>query len=439
GNPLFHVVRVRSLARCRPYANHAETEFFVALQNGMYGPPGYTTDTFLQYVATGRSGAYINLRPYEMTDLLKASYLMGNQEQFEQFACWTMQQGIDMLDANEWWDISGAASGVFSLTYAGLDYDPQGGPWAPQSSMWEVMEDLLQYQHPNGGFVWSSLLVPPFAENDQSMQETVYATMAMKALDPWYFADEIAAAENWIWSMQLANGGFMTYPGGDENIQVNGEALWGLLFEMDPFNDGDVDGNKIHTPQDAQWTFMIYLGSLTPSYRQYHAADCAGDGDVTPADALCIWESYLHLGCTCADEIVQPPECMKRSVVSKPVHGLPGGRLTADVTQSGNTATIAIRAESMTAEVDCFGFTVRVPETWTLSGKSFDRTVQAWQRFDAEQHGRAVQVGAWTLGDTLTDGPLVTLTFETGTGLAAQGIRIGNLLDDIGGFDVVVN
>lgn len=439
GTPFFMWFITDNIPIATQYAEHVETYYFQPLENGTYGPDDYSTESYLQEIALQRSGDFINLRTFEMTDLLKASYLMGTPDQFNQMACWDMQDAIDMLDETKYYDISGAACGVFSLTFAGLDYDPQAGPWVSQSSMFEVMVELLQYQHPDGGFVWSSQLTPPYADIDQNMQDTVYATMAMKALDPWYFADEIAAAEAWILSMQLPNGGFQPYLGASEYIQVDGEALWGLMFQPEPWNDGDVDNNHMHTPQDAQQAFMIYLGSLIPGYHQFNSADCSADGTVTPGDAQCIFESALGMACTCEDPIIQPPQCTKHTVKAEPVQVLQSGRMIADIQRNENTATVAIRADAITADVDCLGFTVRIPESWTLTQKTFSGGLETWHRCGAEQHGTSVKVGAWTLGETLTDGSRITLTFDTGTGMTTQTVGITNLLDDIAGFDVVVN
>ena len=66
---------------------------------------------------------------------------------------------------------------------------------------------------------------------------------------------------------------------------------------------GDVDNNGNLTPLDALMAFQIYLGLITPSYPEICAANCNGEGDVTPSDAYCIFTHYLSGGCDCQDEI----------------------------------------------------------------------------------------------------------------------------------------
>ncbi|MBN1296371.1 terpene cyclase/mutase family protein [bacterium] len=445
GTPFFMGFISDVMPMATQYRTHVETAFFQALDMGTYSPSLYTTTEYLTYIENGRSGNYINLRSYELVDLLKASYQMGTPAQFDEMACWMMQTAIDMLDDSASvnlysTDIHGAACGVFSLSFANLDYDPQGGPWASQTSMWGVMEDLLQYQHPNGGFVWWTGLTPPFQEDDQSLQTTCYALMAMKALDPWYFSSQIAAAEAWIWSMQLQNGGFATYPGGTyENIQVDGEALWALLFRPDPWNDGDVDGNKMHTPQDSQWAFMIYLGSMAPTFHQYNSADCNANGTVTPADAQCIWKAYLGLGCACADPIILPPTCNETAAMVRPVQAEATGHLAAETMRYGASVTVTIRADQVGVDVDSLGFIIHVPPDWTMTGKEFGPVIRSWNRFGAEQNGRLITVGAWSLGNSLSsDDHVVTLTFTANSDPSVDAIQIANLMDDISGFSVSV-
>jgi len=427
------------------YREHAQVEYFAALDNGTYGPAPYTTTTYLQAIATARSGIYINLRPYEMSDMLRSSYLIGaSLAQFDEIACWAMQDAIDQLDNDEWWSVLAPACGVFGLSMAGLDYDPQAGAWASTSSMMELMDALLAYQVPpamgeiTGGFVYSALLTPPLNPDDQSLQATAYALLAMKALDPWRYADEITAAENWIWDMQLPNGGFLTYTGGSENIQINGEALWALLFEADPIKDGDVDGNKIHTPQDSQQAFMIALQSMTPTWREFNSADCDGNGSITAEDALCIWKHFLALGCDCVDEIILPPTCSKKLTLSKPVHQISNGQLVATVKNNGETAMITIDTERTKIDIDSFGFYITVPNSWILTDRVFSKDIQVWNNFDAVQNNNTVVVGGWDLTSNISNSRIATLTFDVKPGLSNQGIRLSNLVDDIADFSVIV-
>lgn len=70
---------------------------------------------------------------------------------------------------------------------------------------------------------------------------------------------------------------------------------------------GDVNGDGNKTPGDAQKTFEIYLGKVTPTDCQKAAADVNCDGSTTPGDAQKIFEDYLGRRTlpTCCAEVAQ--------------------------------------------------------------------------------------------------------------------------------------
>ena len=67
-------------------------------------------------------------------------------------------------------------------------------------------------------------------------------------------------------------------------------------------NDGDVDGNGNITAQDAQQTFYIVLGLLTPTTEQECAADCNDNDSITAEDAQSIFLIVLYGG-QCTDSL----------------------------------------------------------------------------------------------------------------------------------------
>lgn len=67
-------------------------------------------------------------------------------------------------------------------------------------------------------------------------------------------------------------------------------------------NDGDVNIDAQLTAEDAQFAFMITLGTMAPSGEQWCAADCSGDGEVTSGDAQAIFIAALQQG-ECADPL----------------------------------------------------------------------------------------------------------------------------------------
>jgi len=65
---------------------------------------------------------------------------------------------------------------------------------------------------------------------------------------------------------------------------------------------GDVDSSGDITSGDAQMTFLIALGSISPTYDEFCAADCDGSDDVTSGDAQMIFLAALG-GTGCIDPI----------------------------------------------------------------------------------------------------------------------------------------
>jgi len=58
-------------------------------------------------------------------------------------------------------------------------------------------------------------------------------------------------------------------------------------------NDGDVNLDDTLTAGDAQLTFLIALGSMSPTFEEECAADCNGDGTVTAGDAQLVFLAAL--------------------------------------------------------------------------------------------------------------------------------------------------
>lgn len=65
-------------------------------------------------------------------------------------------------------------------------------------------------------------------------------------------------------------------------------------------NDGDVNQNSEITAEDAQLAFMIALGSYSPNWMEWCAADCNGDWEVTAGDAQAVFLAALGSG-ACVD------------------------------------------------------------------------------------------------------------------------------------------
>jgi hypothetical protein len=99
----------------------------------------------------------------------------------------------------------------------------------------QALADILAcYQNADGSWNWHSDL-SAFGgptESDKDTQVTAYAVLALLeadiALGTTQYADEVALGRSWLRTMQLPDGGFLSYPGGTQNNEVEGEALWAL-------------------------------------------------------------------------------------------------------------------------------------------------------------------------------------------------------------------
>nr|HPQ41382.1 dockerin type I repeat-containing protein [bacterium] len=68
-------------------------------------------------------------------------------------------------------------------------------------------------------------------------------------------------------------------------------------------NHGDVNFSGGLTSADAQMTFNIVLGAITPTTEEACAADCDGSGSITAGDSQEIFFAVLGMGAGCADPI----------------------------------------------------------------------------------------------------------------------------------------
>ena len=236
------------------YSAFASTGLFDELVAGTYGPNDYDTAGWITSIQNGRSGAYINLRPWEFHTLIRASRILGLPGQdalFEQ----GVLDGLNTLDNSDpddvYSDIIGLAGAVRGLAYARRYTFPAiVAPLHTGVNGIDNLEDLAAYlaslQNPNGSWYWHSNLAAPVT-GDEDVQTTAYALLALLEGDIITAASYQAATESardWVLSMQLPNGGFPEYPGGDENTEVEGEAVTAMAdFDAVLFVDGFEAGN----------------------------------------------------------------------------------------------------------------------------------------------------------------------------------------------------
>jgi hypothetical protein len=255
--PTFTPIFMFYLARASDnttFSTFVSTRLFDELVAGTYGPADLDTAGWIADIESGRTGAWVNLRPWEFHTLIRAARELGQPGQdalFEQ----GVLDGLDTLDNSDpstvYSDIIGLAGAVRGLAIARRTiFDPISAPNHPGVDGIFTLNGLAAYlaslQNPDGSWYWHSNLIAPTAD-DQDVQTTAYATLALLEADTLTATSHVAAAQNardWLVSMQLLNGGFPTAPGGEENTEVEGEALTAIAaFDSMLFVDGLEAGN----------------------------------------------------------------------------------------------------------------------------------------------------------------------------------------------------
>lgn len=236
------------------FSTHVAENLFDELAAGTYGPDDYDTAGWIANIQAGRSGAWINLRPWEFHNLIPTAQALGQPGQaalFEQ----AVLDGLATLDNSDattvFNDIIGIAGAVRGLAAAGRTSFPAiSAPLHPGVNGIDTLEGLAAYlaslQQADGSWYWHSNLAAP-TDTDKDVQTTAYSLLALLEADPLTAASyvgEVGMAQQWLLSMQLPNGGFPEYPGGDENTEVEGEALSAIAaFETTIFVDGFETGD----------------------------------------------------------------------------------------------------------------------------------------------------------------------------------------------------
>jgi hypothetical protein len=82
-------------------------------------------------------------------------------------------------------------------------------------------------------------------EGDETLQETVYALMALSEVDRPRYLTEIHRALIYLQTVQLVTGGWKNHTGTatSEDNQITGEALRGIAVAISVLGDFDKDGN----------------------------------------------------------------------------------------------------------------------------------------------------------------------------------------------------
>jgi|CXWL01.1.fsa_nt_gi hypothetical protein len=230
----YFLMRLSAASGDVQYSNYAATEFFDELTAATYGPSDLNTAGWIAAVQTGRSGTLINLRPWEFSTLISTATAIGNAGQDTAFRQGLLD-GLNTLDDTNYYDLLGLAGGVRGLALSGTTsfpaiVSPNFASINGITTLQGLADVLAGYQNANGSWYYASNIpgggVP--GSWDEDTQTSAYAVMALRDADPLVasnYATDVSDGRNWINSMQLVGGGFLSYPGGGENTEVEGEAL----------------------------------------------------------------------------------------------------------------------------------------------------------------------------------------------------------------------
>jgi hypothetical protein len=202
--------------------------FFSELAAGTYTRQSVDYDTagFISLIESNRSGSLINLRPWEFSTLAYAAQREGSLAQDIEFIT-SLTDGINTLDDAFNYDLLGLSGGVFGLGLTATEFDPSAGSFASASSTSDLADILAGFQNGNGAWSWDDSLKDVAGEEDS--QTTAYAMLALMSVNTsGQYDSEIDAGRDYLFGTQLGSGGFPSYPGGTENIEVEGEVVWAL-------------------------------------------------------------------------------------------------------------------------------------------------------------------------------------------------------------------
>ena len=211
-------------------------------------------------------------------------------------------------------------------------------------------------------------------------------------------------------------------------------------------NCGDVNGDLIISPADAQKAFDLYLGKIpNPTLCELENADvnCNGtatEPKITPADAQMIFNKFLKKG-----ELSGNCSGATRAAMNLLTTGLKqAGFCQVSIGNfsfaSGENISVPVLVDA-SSEIDSFGFEVLFPSD-ALEFIGVEKT--DWTRDFDQIEGRdidkrVVRVGGYTTRSGAPPGPaaLVTLVFRvTGISRLAGSLSIVNCCDDLAGAQV---
>ena len=222
------------------YSDFAETEFFDALDAATYGcDSDWSTADWIAVVVAFRQGTWVNLLPWEFHNIIPTAAAIGNAGQDDLFTD-ALFAGLNTMNNTSpgtvYSDLIGLSGGVRGLAFGGtMSFTAIISPLHDGidgiDTLCALAAKLITYQNGDGSWYWHSNLGSP-GEDDKDTQTTAYAVLALLAAQDagcGPYATEIADARAWIRTMQEMDGGFLSYPTGTHNTEVEGEALSALI------------------------------------------------------------------------------------------------------------------------------------------------------------------------------------------------------------------
>lgn len=222
------------------YYDFSETNFFAALEAGTYGENDIDTQGWIESVQTNRTGTWVNLRPWEFSNLVLVAqrHCRNIQSGSFELAIWSGLGTLDHTDPdNVYSDIIGVAGGLLGLARINrMTFPAINAPLHSGVNGIDNLTNLANYlqtlQNLDGSFYWHSNLSNP-TDDDKDTQTTAYAIIALikanERVQGQPYTQAILLGKQWLESMQTNNGGFASFPGDTEhNTEVEGEALTAL-------------------------------------------------------------------------------------------------------------------------------------------------------------------------------------------------------------------
>ncbi len=211
------------------YSNYAQTWFWDKLATSSYGNSNLDAAGYGSGVVTNRTGqGLVELAPWDLSKTAIAAHEAGETSIRDDLMdnILTALESTTVGDTD--FDLHGLAGGIWASIVTGEDLDPTAGRYASSDSTQDLIDELLNYQSVNGGFVFNSTADVNDGSN-ASTQVTAFALLALNAADPVTYASEIDDALTYLANVQQGDGQILVAPGASPTsaggVEVHGEAL----------------------------------------------------------------------------------------------------------------------------------------------------------------------------------------------------------------------